>query len=449
MAKTPRPHQQELIDFFFNSPYIGTLAWHGMGLGKTLSTLWIARRHLAMLRSSGVQNPKFLIICPKSAVVTWKTECLKETPDLYRDMLVIPYSQLHKAKARIPYVDIRFIAFDESHALKSPETERIKNLEGFLRALATSNTKFEKGRLLDLTGTPMPNTASEFYTTWAKCAAHDLETACDRLLDIKRFSEWRSAFSKVKEKAWSTGRGEKKKSHKAISFEGVNNEELLYQLISPITHYKRVSDCIDLPPIQTIPIDLGLEDDKLLKDADIEKPEAYMAVLERLARAKMPYMHDWVKDFIHNSQEQLVVFSMYTFPLYELKAKFKKDVVLITGDESRAERDANLKAFQDGNKRVIAMSYACGSESLNLQNAFISLYHGYPWNWAKLSQAFARTYRTGQKNKTLHYILTSGANDSNIFDKVMMKKEATEIVESLLLGETLEKKPIFSVDDFI
>ena len=439
MAHAPRPHQAELIDFFFRSQLIGALAWHGMGLGKTLSSLWIARMLLNRLREGGIASPKFLVVVPKSAISTWKTECAKHTPDLVREMLIIPYSQLHKAKARIPYVDIRFIIFDESHYLKSIDTDRIKSLINFLDALANSARGFQYGRILDLSGTPMPNTAAEFYTTWAKCGASNLREVVARLKDQKRFENWRALFSNMTEKAWTTGQGEKKKSHHAISYEGVANVDKLNQMLAPIVHYRRVEDCIQLPEKEVICVDIGLEDDKLLEDADITKPEYYMATVERLSRAKIPYMLEWVKDYLSSTQEQLVIFSMHTKPLFQLKDKHKSKIALITGDENDRERAKTIKLFQEGKIQVLGMSYQCGAEALNLQNARRTLYHGYPWNWAKLDQAMCRTHRSGQKQTTFHYVLTSGMNDENLFNKVMSKKEATNKVESSLLGEEVPR----------
>jgi SNF2 family DNA or RNA helicase len=436
----PRAHQLEAMNFHKTNPYIGTLLWHGMGLGKTLTTLWLARDHMAKMRAQGVPAPKFMIILPKSAVPTWRVECHKHTPELVRDMIIYPYSQLSKAFKMLSYVDIRMIAFDESHYLKSPETDRVKTLCDFLNKLGTTGGMFKGGRILMLTGTPMPNSASELYTTWALCSTSGLTESANRLSDNSRFDKWKRTFAQAKEKTWKTRYGQER----GTSYEGVANSDKLQQLISPITHYRRVSDCIDLPNKEEIYIDLGLEDDRLLKDADIEKPEAYMAVLERLSRAKTPYLMDWVKDYLATGNQQLLVFSNYVEPLRELKEKYSKDVVLITGDETGTERAMNLKAFQDGNIRVIAMSYKCGSESLNLQNAFVSLYHGYPWTDSAVKQAMARTHRQGQSKRTLHYFLTSGQNDSRILSLVRKKEEATTEVEDLLLVAS-----VVSLDSFI
>lgn len=445
----PREHQAEFMRFHKTSKQMGSLAWHGMGLGKTLSSLWLARDHLGALRSLGVTTPKLMVIVPKSAVPTWKVECHKNVPSIYRDMIIYPYSQLHNAVKALKYSDVRMIVFDESHYLKSPETNRIDTLAEFLREMGRINGKFEHGRIVCATGTPMPNSAAELYTSWALCCAPNLSEAADRLQDKTRFNNWKMSFAKRKEISYSKGWGAKKHIKKGAKYEGVDNEDMLQQLLAPFVHFRRVEDCIDLPDKQIIPIDLGLPDDRLLADANIEEPEAYMALLERLARAKTPYLMDWVEDFLSTKDKQLVVFSMYRFPIEELREKYAKDVRLITGAESNADRAQNLTDFQEGKFRILAMTFKAGSESLNLQNAHYSLYHGYPWHDDMLQQAMARTFRSGQKEKTMHYFLTSGLNDQKILDIILGKAAATNKVKSLLLSTSLSQKPIMTVDSLL
>jgi SNF2 family DNA or RNA helicase len=425
----PRRHQIAAMNFHRSNPYLGTFLWHGMGSGKTLETLWIAREHLAKLRQQGVVAPKFMVVIPKSAVPTWRKECHTNTPDLVKDMIIYPYSQLSKARNMLQYVDVRLLAFDESHYLKSPETNRVQSLSEFLTKLGTQGGCFVGGRILMLTGTPMPNGGHELYTTWAICASRNIAEAASRLVDEDRYKKWKVTFAAEKQTRWETRRGGTKFGTK---HEGVNNTDKLMECMGPITHYVRTADCVDLPDKQEIHVDLALADDKLLKDADIEKPEAYMALLERLSRAKAPYLMEWVKEYLESNTEQLVIFSHYTAPIYELQKKYPKDLVIITGKETGAEREANIAAFQSGKVRAIAMSYKCGGESLNFQNCNVSVYAGWTWTDAGIKQAIARTHRSGQNKKTLHYFLTSGENDSRLLSLVRRKEEATSTVEALM-----------------
>lgn len=424
-----------------------------MGLGKTLSSLIYCRTKLAELRYQGVQNPKFMVILPKSAITTWQVECQACTPDIYRDMILMPYSQLNKAPRLIMYYDIRIVVMDESHYLKSPDTNRAEDMATMLRHLDSSAGRFKNGKFVMLSGTPMLNSSAELYTTWAICGSPNCAEAAIRLVDKDRYEKWEKSFSQQKEKRFKKGRGQYRREEKRSVYEGVQNVEMFQELIFPITHYRRSVDCIDLPEHQEIAIDLQIPDDKLLKDADIEKPDNYMAELERLARAKTPHLLQWVKDFLEGNDKQLVVFASYKFPIQELLKRFPTQVVLVTGEETGDERKSNIENFQKGKKRIIALTYRAGAESLNLQNAHISIYLGFPWHDAGIRQAKARTHRSGQKNFSLHYFMYSGHNDMRIRNLVRLKGEATKQVEEHLLAADRkiirEEKSILSLDDFI
>lgn len=436
MTLTLRQHQKELVSFILENKRLGALAWHEMGLGKTLASLEATRTILGELRRQGVKNPKFLVIMPKSASSTWRKECLDNARDLWSSMVMLPYSRLHEEAQILAHQDIRVIICDESHYLKNPESNRCLMFAKVLANIAVRNGMFYGGKVIFLSGTPMLNHAGELYSSWATLAAPNLGVAAQWLTDVKRYEDWFSAFSRKKEKTIKFRHGEETRT----SREGVENSEKMIELLAPIAHRRRSKECLDMPEKNIIPIDLNLPDDKLLKDADINRPEEYMALLERLARAKAPHMMEWVKEFLANTDKQLVMFSMYLAPIYELQAKHPKDVVVMTGAESDKERQANVLKFQQGKVRVIAMSYATGSESLNLQNAYDSLYLGYPWTDGKLKQAIARTWRQGQGQVSNHFVLSSGECDTNILWLVRSKEEATnEVEDSLLLHESQNK----------
>lgn len=445
--KTPRPHQIDFAHFHRRTgPYsdgsvyikglLGSMAWHDMGRGKTLSSLWEARELINRLRQGGVLNPRFMVVCPVSAVTTWKQECQRECPDLVPHMIIYPYSQLHNAIKSLKYFDLRMIIFDESHAMKSTDTDRIKTVAGFFNAIGTTNYKFEHGRIILATGTPLPNHAAELYTSWAMCSAKHPTVVSDWLTDQKRIDDWKRAFSKKIDISWTMGKGKNKRAASATKLEGLENEELLQKLMKPIVHYRPRIEGI--PTAHEIEIDLGLSDDKLLEDADIEKPEAYMAAVERLSRAKTPYLINWVKDFLASNKEQLIVFSLNRYAIDILKEHFPKDVRIMVGSgegSKKEDRARNIVDFQEKKFRVFAMTYACGAESLNLQQCQYTVYHGYPWNDAKRRQAMARTDRPGQKFETYHYFLMSGNNDHKVMSAVKAKGETERRAASLFVGD--------------
>lgn len=437
-------HQEDGFNFAVNSPHPGTLFWHEMGLGKTLTSLMVLRDTLAKLRAGGATAPKILILQPKSMLHQWKKETLKFTPDVYQSVTYLPYSQLKKATELVRYFDYRAIVMDESHYMKSQGTNRIEDFSRLLEAIGNSPGQFQGGKYLALSGTPMLNHAAELYTTWALLTSNTPFDAAQKMKDKVRYEKWKRSFTKSKLKSWKTRYGVK---YGQDAPEGVQNEHLFNQLIGPVVHYRRAKDCLDLPNKQEIEVDLGLDDDKLLIDADIEKPEAYMAVLERLAQAKTPHALDWVDNFMKGSSEQLVIFCPYKKPLYKIQDKFKNKTVMVTGDQNDHERQEAMAIFQAGKKRIFLTTYRAGGVGLNLQNAHNSLYLGYPWTPGDVKQAMARTHRQGQTTRTLHYFLTSGENDSRIFGLIRSKEEAISAVEDGLLAR--EQQVNLTVDSFI
>lgn len=428
MALVLRKHQREGLDFILNNGRLGAMLWHEMGLGKTATSLEAARTILGYHRANGAPNPKLLIIMPKSASSTWRKECLDNYPDMWQSIILLPFSRMHEEAMYLSHQDVRVIAIDEWHYLKNPESKRCKNFANLLVKIGQRNGRFAGGKIIPLTGTPMPNSAAEWYSAWATLSGQSLQDCADRILSAKLYADWSAGYSMRVAKKITTRFGEETRHVN----EGVEHSSELIKNISPFVHFRKAIECLDMPQKNINIIDLGIPDDKLLEDADITKPEEYMALLERLARAKAPHMMEWVNEFLHTTDKQLVMFSMYLAPIYELQVKHPKDVVIMTGAETTREREANVLAFQQGKVRIIAMSYATGAESLNLQNAHTSLYLGYPWTDGKLKQAEARTWRQGQKQPTFHYYLSSGYNDSRILNLVRSKAEATTEVEKEL-----------------
>lgn len=438
-----RKHQNEGMQFILGNGRLGAMLWHSMGLGKTLCSMESARRILGHLRANGVKNPKVLVIIPKSASSTWRKECLDHYPDLWQSLILLPFSRMHEQAQILTHQDVRVIIVDEYHYLKNPESLRAEKFAFMLEKIGERNGQFEGGKIMLLTGTPMPNNAGEWFSTWSVCSASNLAEAAKRLLDKKLYLTWCNAYSQKKTKTFKTRFGEEQRS----SLSGVANADKLTEILAPFVHLRKVQDCLDMPLKNVITVDLGIADDKLLADANIEEPEAYMALLERLSRAKAPHMMEWVKTFLETTDKQLVMFSMYLEPIHALKEKHSKDVVIMTGAESSNERESNVLAFQQGKTRIIAMSYATGAESLNLQNCHTALYLGYPWTDGKLQQAMARIWRQGQKDATFHYHLVSGINDARILNLVRSKEEATTEVERSL-QHLEEKKQKYLLDLF-
>lgn len=443
-----KKHQVEGVQFLTDTEFLGALMNWEMGLGKTLCSISFMRQHLAKLRALKVPSPKIICFLPKSMLHQWKAETLKFTPDVYPSVIYLPYSQLKKATELVRYYDIRALILDESHYIKTQGTKRIADFCDLLTAIHESRGAFEHGKIVCLSGTPMMNHAGELYTTWALLSQQNLGASVKLLMDAKRYDMWKQSFAKTKQNSWTTKYGAKKYGNTA---EGIENTEMMQELVGPIIHLRKAKDCLDLPETQTIQVDLGLQDDKLLSEAGkdgVLDDEAYMKILSELAKAKTPHAIEWIKNFLATTTEQLIVFCPYKFPLEEIQKKFKKSVIY-TGAQNSSERAEAMARFKSGDARIILGTYKAMGIGLNMQFCQKGLYLGYPWTSSDIDQAKARMDRMGQEGKTQHYFLSSGHNDQRIFNLVQSKREAIEEFEQSLVDYQYKDMRELSIEDLI
>ena len=423
------PHQQSAIDFYNQQPTKGILIYHEMGLGKTFTALNILNQ---------TPDKYALIIMPKSAVQVWRTERNKFTPNLTKTTILIPYSQLHKAKGQIRHhlPLINTVVLDESHFIKNPTTKRVMSLAGLIDDLPKTV------RFLLLTGTPDTNGAYEFYTSWCLCKASNNQEVVAHLLDSKLYHRFQKSFSNPHKQhiKYKDRTGQTRVKVKTV-YKGTKNTPELTKLLQNFTHHKTLADAETLPLKLENKISLNIDDDQMLKDADIKKPNHYMSFNERLSRAKIPYAIQWIKDFQTTQPEKkLVVFGTHRQPLIELSLKFSKNAVLLLGDTPAKERVNVIAQFtNEPSVTLFLTSFQAGGTALNLQHAHTALYIGYPWTHAALAQAQARIHRQGQTEHTNHYFILSGENDQRILNLIQTKEESSQTIVDHLDGNiTLE-----------
>lgn len=455
MALVLRPHQKELVNFAVSRP--NTLVWHEVGLGKTLAAVSSARILLSRIKhhpSPMVKsaNPKALVICPKYLIPQWRSEINEHAPDMNHQIIYMPYSQLHKAKFMVNYYDMRVLIFDESHYLKTMGTQRLGYTIELLKLISETKAAFQMGSILKLTGTPMPNSAAEMYTTWAMMGAPTLKESMSRMLDKKRYNNWIASFTerdlkKIKITSKKTGKVYTKEVYSAPR--GADSDKV-FELIKGFTHFRTADMCLDLDKPNEVYTDLGIKDDTLLEAADITKPLYYMAFVERITRAKVPHALTWVRDFVEsNPGQRLLVFCPYKWALTELHEAFKSSSSLITGDFSDDERGMAKKCYDDGTRPLLFGTYGAMSTGLNLQAGHHSLYLGYPWSPKIVRQAQGRTNRQGQKHVTHHFFLMSGQNDKKILKSLRLKEEGIQAIEDLLVEDIATYTNNLTIEDLV
>ena len=405
-----REHQKDFVRFFNANKTLGILAWHDMGLGKTLSSLHIGMHYCR------IHGGRLAIVCPKSIVTVWEEHIREFFNGDFSNVDIIPYSQMSKYAKQGQSHPYKFLILDECHYLRNKTTQRFGFFLGFLGNLKN----FGNGKIIALSGTPMINNGADLYAPYTLCSADNLQQALVAFHTPKTYYQWRSSFTIRNPTVFG------------VKYEGIRNEKKLYEMLGKVTHRRKLENCIDMPDMTTIPIDLKIKDDRLLMDVDINNPDAYMSVLEALSRAKTPKLIEFIKEEFVESGKQTIVFSTHKEALRSLKERWKMKVGLITGEQGSKERESILRRFKEGDLQILGITYACGAEGLNLQHCQYAVYHSYPWTSALFEQAQARIHRPGQKERTIHYVLTSGQCDRGIFYTVMKKKRAISKLDNMM-----------------
>lgn len=105
-----------------------------------------------------------------------------------------------------------------------------------------------------------------------------------------------------------------------------------------------------------------------------------------------------------NKQEKVIIFSMFTTVLKALIIKLKRaNPILICGETSKCDREANLNKFKTTKSFILLMTYKVGSEGLNITEANNVILMEAHWTPSVHEQAIARVYRPGQEKKVTVY----------------------------------------------
>lgn len=154
-------------------------------------------------------------------------------------------------------------------------------------------------------------------------------------------------------------------------------------------------------------------------------------IRKELAIKKIPYVVNFVKEILDNSEDPLskiVVFGHHTEVLEKLFTELKKyKPVIITGKISDRERQESINLFsQKNDTRVFIGSMgAAGTGVDGLQNhCNVAVFAELDWTPSLVDQAESRLQRIGQKETVwVYHIVADESLDSKII-KMMMEKEA-------------------------
>ncbi len=137
----------------------------------------------------------------------------------------------------------------------------------------------------------------------------------------------------------------------------------------------------------------------------------------------------WVKEFLQDTDEVVVIFYKYNIELAQLESVCQElglPYIVLNGANKRKKEDIDA-----GNYRVVLGQYNASGESIDgLQNySHIAVYYAMPESSLEYTQSLGRINRIGQEKLPIYYhLVMSGTIDEQIYDMTLRKVEFNESV---------------------
>lgn len=331
------------------------------GTGKTIMGL---NHHQVYFK-----DKKLLIVAPASKINEggWQRTIAEHYPHI--EYQTCTYNMLGKKYSE--YSDY-FVIFDECH--------RLKNSTGVWGKAGYNLTKIASGFIL-LSATPIPN-------GWE-----------DSINYFKMFKLTKNKTQFIKENAIvSTANG-------YMEILGWKNENKLKNMFKSFSKRLSKDEAVDLPPL--VFENIYFRSSKIYKT--IEKDRIYDGVLydNSMKLRHGLRLHtslndkiDYLKDFIENTKDNIIIFYNYDEELELLQKNISKKLYLCNGKQ----KDYPKKSEWDNVKNSVTLAnYKSGSEAVEFTYGNIIIYFSPTDSYTEFYQSYGRCYRNGQNKKVTAY----------------------------------------------
>jgi len=443
-----RPYQQRGFEWLYKNTRLGlgSLIADDMGLGKTLQVIATLQR----LKEDGALGgkQKALVVAPTTLLTNWSKEIARFAPGLgihiyhgpgrrlepleENEILLTTYGVVRSEIAEFQKKKWVLAVIDEAQNIKNLETAQSKAVK-----------KLNANVRIAMTGTPVENRLSEYYSlfdfanrgylgtlkAFTAEYAKPIETERDQAaLDrfrrvtapflLRRVKTDKSVISDLPDKI-ETDQFCTLTPEQAALYKGVVEESL--QAIEQETggDIKRQG--------------LVLKMLTALKQV-CNHPAHFLKhpVAEPKLSGKTQLLLDLLAQILENGEKTLL-FTQYRemgellLPL--LRKELGQDAAFLHGGVSRKGRDEMVEAFQHHHKqRILLLSLKAGGTGLNLTAASNVIHYDLWWNPAVEAQATDRAFRIGQqRNVQVHRFITQGTFEERINAMLQSKKELANL----------------------
>lgn len=403
-----------------------------MGLGKTFQALYYCLK-----RKSA--RP-IVVICPASLKYNWEREASMHVgmvsevldgrktprgkPRIIAPILIINYEILHYWVKYLRALRPQIVIIDEAHYIKNIASKRCKAVVNLVEGVP---------HVIGISGTPLTNRPAELWP----------------ILSIVRPDVFKNRFKYLFKYC------RPRKTPWGWVYDGAKHLDELHEKLKRLCMIRRLKKDVlkELPPKERIVVPVGLTDRREYDDAannfinwlgkqslekarKAKKSQALVQVgylLRLCAKLKVPYVYDWVDNFLEGSEGKLVVFTCHRKMIDLLHERYGKQSVIVDGRVKGLHRQKAVDAFQRNPRvRIFLGNIKAAGVGLTLTASSTCVYTDLPWTPGDLVQGEDRIHRIGQNKVATIYYLVARKTIEEKLCKILQDKQ--DILAEVLDG---------------
>lgn len=408
-----------------------------MGLGKTIQVL-------AWLKLHPELRPAVVVV-PASLKINWLRESekwlgkdcgatilsgAKNGKGALGSINIINYDILGAWMPRLEAISPKVMVIDESAYIKSPKT---------LRTKAVKNLGKIVQHKIFLSGTPITNRPSEFYT-------------CLNMLAPTEFNSW-IRFTQRYCGAYNDGYG--------WNVSGATNTAELNEKLRATIMIRRLKEEVlkDLPPKRRMVVPMEIANRKEYNAADQDliswlketfgagkansaaqaEALARFSYLKQLAaEGKREMAVQWIKDSLETNGKLVLMAVHHTMIDYLTEELRSYNPVVVDGRVSQENRQRAVDSFQnDPTCKVFIGNIKAAGVGLTLTASSNVVFLELPWTPGDVEQASDRIHRIGQEASSVNvwFLLAAGTIEEEIAELLDSK---LKVLTAVLDGQDVE-----------
>lgn len=431
--KSLMPHQLDALTELGKLSTRGLLlAWQA-GCGKTLPVL---------LHLHQSQHLPALIVAPAPLLGVWVDELKKwfnAEPILLRGTPAVRaklYEELTtERRTKIYVVSYETLRVDfEKHIVKMPWQAIVLDESGKIRsprAMITKRVlKLKAPVKIAMDGNPISNSIADL---WAVCEFLQPGILYGNFWSFRQRHAQMNPYIRGKVDAW-------------------RDRELILRKVAHLVSWKKKAEVLhDLPPVaeQEIRFELNATErrlyDKIRKEITIEMKGEETGIVNALTRLlRLRQVTNGTGSFTPDdnqsskldalmalvetlpAESKVIIFTTFLDTAHEIRKRLKHELgisaVSITGETKIAEREENVKQFQNHPQVRAMVGTDAMSRGLNLQAAEYVVNVDLPWSYATYDQRIGRAWRQGQTKPVTVYNLIANKTVDEHVQKILARK---------------------------